>query len=65
MDKLYFLKQFTRGEANAIVKSVMYGDDATHCQASAGKKIFDDKQRTLESIVAKAVEWPDMRPEDM
>ncbi|XP_038073046.1 uncharacterized protein LOC119741366 [Patiria miniata] len=66
-DKLYFLEQYTRGEAIAIVKSCMYGEESADALAKAKlllKKKFGDKHRIIDNMVAKAVGWPDIKPED-
>ena len=66
-DKLYYIEQYTKGEANAIVKSCMYGDDSAQALSKAKyllQKKFGDKHRIMDSMVSKAVNWPDIKPED-
>ena len=63
-DKLYYLEQYTKGEANAIVKSCMYGDDSAQALFKAKhllQKKFGDKHRIMDSMVSKAVNWPNRK----
>ncbi|XP_071479632.1 uncharacterized protein [Diadema antillarum] len=66
-DRLYYLDQYTLGEANAIVKSCMYGQDQTVAYRKAKdllRRKFGNRQLIVETMMMKAVQWPDIKPED-
>ena len=64
-DRLYYLDQYTRGEANSIVKSCIYGPSTPGFQKAKEllKKKFGNKQKIMESM-QRASQWPEIKPED-
>ncbi|XP_072171980.1 uncharacterized protein [Diadema setosum] len=66
-DRLYFLEQYTRGEANEVVRSCMYGDNHQQAfikvKALLGKK-FGNKHQVLDRMMKKAEAWPNVKNED-
>eukprot|EP00057_Strongylocentrotus_purpuratus_P015238 XP_011669712.1 PREDICTED: uncharacterized protein LOC100890342 [Strongylocentrotus purpuratus] len=65
-DRLYYLDQYTRGEANSIVKSCMYGpSEAGYLKAKELlRKKFGDKHKIMEAMMNKASQWPEIKSED-
>ena len=66
-DRLYYLDQYTRGEANAMVKSCMYGDNPAQAYLKA-KSILEEKfgnrHLVLNTMLSKAAAWPSIKAED-
>ncbi|XP_030836004.1 uncharacterized protein LOC115921870 [Strongylocentrotus purpuratus] len=66
-DKLYYLEQYTRGKANEMVRSCMYGGDSKAAFNKATMLLeskFGDKHHVLDSMIIKAMAWPNIRGED-
>ncbi|XP_054763530.2 uncharacterized protein LOC129270153 [Lytechinus pictus] len=67
VDRLYYLDQYTTGDANAIVKSCMYGQDKSMACKKAKdllKRKFGNTQRIIETMMKRAFQWQDIKPED-
>lgn len=66
-DKLHYLKQYTWGKAIEMVRSCMYEGDAKAAFNKATmlpESKFGDKHHVLDSMINKAMLWPNIRRED-
>ena len=65
-DRLYYLEQFTAGDVKELVRSCHYlPPDEGYDQARwVLKKKFGDEHRVASAYETKALNWPNIRPED-
>ena len=66
-DRLCYLEQFTRGEANTMVHSCMYNADPelAYKQAKAVlQKNYGNKYRITNAIIKRVEEWPEIKTDD-
>lgn len=65
-DRLYFLEQYTRGPANEIVRSCMYGADPEQAYKKAKEQLgrkFGNKYLIFDAMITKASTWPIIKSE--
>ncbi|XP_003724582.2 uncharacterized protein LOC100890015 [Strongylocentrotus purpuratus] len=66
-DKLCYLEQFTRGEANTMVRSCMYNADPEIAYKQAKEvlqKNYGNKYRITNAIIKRMEEWPEIKTDD-
>ncbi|XP_072046583.1 uncharacterized protein [Amphiura filiformis] len=62
-DRLYYLEQYTRGEANSLVKSCIHMDDEVgYLEAKRLlERKYGNKHKIAEAYLAKMRQWPNVK----
>ena len=67
-DRLYYLEQYTRGEANTMVRSCMCNVNVEAAYAKAREmleKAFGNKYRITDAIIGKVEDWPEIKADEV
>jgi hypothetical protein len=63
-DRLYYLEQYTRGDANKLVRSCMSAEDGYFQAKKLLEKKYGNKHKIAEAFVKKAMSWPEVKSDD-